>query len=114
MIDGAHRPVDQTNNAYIFPGLGLGTIAAQARRISGGMLMAAARSLAEASRANLGPHSNLLPPVEELREVSRRVAVAVALQAEREGLAQASNEPLEERVPQQIWSPVYRLYRRLR
>ena len=114
MIDGGHRPVDQTNNAYIFPGLGLGTIAAQARRISGGMLMAAARSLAEASRANLGPHSNLLPPVEELREVSRRVAVAVALQAEREGLAQASNEPLEERVLQQIWSPVYRLYRRLR
>jgi malate dehydrogenase (oxaloacetate-decarboxylating) len=114
MIDGALRPIDQTNNAYIFPGLGIGTIAAQASRISDSMLMAAARSLAEASRAYLGLHSNLLPPVDALREVSRRVAVAVALQAEREGLAQASQEPLEEQVRRLIWSPVYRPYRRRR
>jgi malate dehydrogenase (oxaloacetate-decarboxylating) len=113
MIDGVRRPIDQTNNAYIFPGLGLGTIAARASRVSDGMLMAAARSLAETSRRSA--HPTLLPPVDELREVSSEVAVAVAHQAEREGLAQASgNEPMEERVQQMTWEPVYRPYRRLR
>ena len=46
--NGRPQPVDQTNNAYVFPGLGLGAIAAQARRVSDGMLMAAARALADA------------------------------------------------------------------
>jgi malate dehydrogenase (oxaloacetate-decarboxylating) len=114
-IDGQTRQVDQTNNAYIFPGLGLGVIAARAERISDGMLMAAAQALAEASPARLDPNANLLPPVDDLRQVSVRVAVAVAVQAEREGLAQpADPTQIEKHVQQQIWAPVYRPYRRLR
>ena len=114
-INGQTRQLDQTNNAYIFPGLGLGTIAVRARRVSDGMLMAAARSLAEASPARLDPTANLLPPVNELRQVAYRVAVAVALQAQRENLAPAtSRAELEANIERQIWSPIYRPYRRVR
>jgi malate dehydrogenase (oxaloacetate-decarboxylating) len=114
MLDGETRQVDQTNNAYIFPGLGLGTIAVAARRISDGMLMAAAKSLAEASPARLDPRASLLPPVDELRQVSYAVALAVARAAEREGLAQAPAADLEAQIRARIWAPVYRPYRRLR
>src|SRR5919205_3240669 len=103
---GVYRRVDQTNNSYVFPGVGLGAIAAEARRISDGMLMAAARALAEASPARRDPNANLLPPVTELRDVSYRVAVAVAAQAQAEGLADATDrEALEARVPPKMWNP---------
>jgi malate dehydrogenase (oxaloacetate-decarboxylating) len=114
-VHGRERQVDQTNNAYIFPGLGLGVIAVQARRVSDGMLMAAARCLAESSPAKLDPGANLLPPVNELRQVSYRVALAVALQAQKEGLAEPCDPAeLEMLVRQRIWAPIYRAYRRLR
>jgi len=112
---GRPQPVDQTNNAYVFPGLGLGAIAAQARRVSDGMLMAAARALADASPARHDADANLLPPVDELRRVSFRVAVAVALAAQAEGLAQATTrDALEARIQAKMWTPVYRPYRRRR
>jgi malate dehydrogenase (oxaloacetate-decarboxylating) len=114
MLDGAARNVDQTNNAYIFPGLGLAAIAVAARRISDGMLMAAARSLAEASPARLDPRACLLPPVDELRQVSLSVAIAVARQAQREALAQSPADDLEGLIRARMWTPVYRPYRRLR
>jgi malate dehydrogenase (oxaloacetate-decarboxylating) len=114
-INGQTRQLDQTNNAYIFPGLGLGTIATRARRVSDGMLMAAARSLAEASPARLDPTANLLPPVNELRQVSYRVALAVARAAQQEGLAQPTGTAeLEANVQRQVWTPSYRPYRRIR
>ncbi len=111
--DGAPRAVDQTNNAYVFPGLGLGAIVAQARRVSDGMLLAAARALAEASPARLDPNANLLPPINDLRQVSFRVALAVAAQAEKEGVAEAAGGgALEARVRAKMWTPLYRPYRR--
>ena len=111
--DGRQRQVDQTNNAYVFPGLGLGAIVARARRVSEGMLMAAARALADASPARLDAGANLLPPVNELRQVSYRVAVAVAMRAQAEGLAQAaSRDTLEARIRAKMWAPVYHPYRR--
>src|ERR671911_1113269 len=79
--NGAYVRVDQTNNSYVFPGIGLAAIAVHARRISDGMLLAAAHALADTSPARLNPHANLLPPVSELRDVSLRVAQAVAMQA---------------------------------
>ena len=77
------------------------------------MLMAASRALAEASPARLDPDANLLPPVTELRDVSYRVALAVAAQAQAEGLAEATDrETLEARVRAKMWTPAYRPYRR--
>ncbi len=56
--------VDQTNNSYIFPGVGLGAIAVQARRVTDTMFMAAAKALAAMSPAKRNPNGNLLPPVD--------------------------------------------------
>ena len=114
MKNGASFRIDQTNNAYVFPGIGLGAIAVDARRISDGMLMAAARALAEASPSRRDRKANLLPPVTALREVSRRVAIAVASQAQIEGFAvQTGADELAARVDAKMWTPVYRPYRRI-
>jgi malate dehydrogenase (oxaloacetate-decarboxylating) len=112
---GVLRCVDQTNNAYIFPGLGLGVIVARARRVSDGMLLAAARALADASPARHDPNANLLPPINDLRQVSYSVAIAVAGKAEHEEAAQAAGDAaMATRVQAKMWSPVYRPYRRRR
>jgi malate dehydrogenase (oxaloacetate-decarboxylating) len=114
--DGIYRRVDQTNNAYVFPGIGLGAIAVRARRISDGMLMAAARALAEISPARSDPNANLLPDVTDLRLVSYHVALAVAAQAITEGLAPPLPQigQIEARVKTKMWEPVYRPFRRIR
>jgi malate dehydrogenase (oxaloacetate-decarboxylating) len=106
--DGLHMRVDQTNNSYVFPGIGLGAIAVQATRISDGMLMAAARALADASPARTNPRANLLPPVNDLRAVSLRVAQAVARQALREKLTEPMDAgEIYERIKQKMWQPAY-------
>jgi malate dehydrogenase (oxaloacetate-decarboxylating) len=65
-------------------------------------------------RPRIDPTANLLPPVTELREVSYRVAVAVATQAQAEGLAQMTiGDGLEMRIRLKMWTPVYRRYRRV-
>ena len=111
--NGVYVRVDQTNNSYVFPGIGLGAITARTQRISDGMLLAAARALAEASPSRCDRKANLLPPVTELRDISYRVALAVALQAQSEGLAeQTSRETLEARIRSKMWMPTYRPYRR--
>ncbi len=111
--NGTKFKVDQTNNSYIFPGVGLGTIAAKADRISDGMFMAAAKALAAASPARDNPRRNLLPPVTALRDVAVTVAFAVALQARMEGLAK--NVPIdriEELIRSKVWTPHYPAYSR--
>jgi len=112
--EGSYIRADQANNSYVFPGIGLGAIAVSAKRISDNMLMAAARALAEVSPARLNPSANLLPPVTELRDVSIRVAQAVANQACKEGLAEATHrDDISQRIHDKIWSPMYRPYRRM-
>ncbi len=85
--DGREFRVDQTNNAYVYPGIGLGAIATDARRISDGMFLAAARTIADNSPAKRDPQANLLPPLVEIRKLTFQVALAVAKQAQAEGLA---------------------------
>jgi malate dehydrogenase (oxaloacetate-decarboxylating) len=106
--DGAYMRVDQTNNSYVFPGIGLGAVAVQARRISDGMLMAAARALADLSPSKNNPRGNLLPPVTELRDVSFRVAQGVAIQARKEGQTDAfDSSEIYAKIRTKMWSPAY-------
>jgi malate dehydrogenase (oxaloacetate-decarboxylating) len=114
MRDGRSFRIDQTNNAYVYPGVGLGAIASKANRISNAMFLAAARTIAELSPSKHDPRANLLPPLAELRTISFQVALAVARQAMTEGLAPASpDEDLIAAVRSKMWEPLYPLYRRL-
>ena len=111
---GVEKQVDQTNNSYIFPGVALGSIAVQARRISDEMLMVAARALAALSPARRDPTANLLPPVADLRSISLKVALAVAAQARDEGLCpNYSAAEIEALVMRKMWKPAYLPYRRI-
>lgn len=109
---GRQVPVDQTNNSYIFPGMGLGVLSVGARRVTDAMFMAAARCLAELSPARSSKSARLLPPVSELRSVSFAVAKAVALQAIDDGVADPlANQTMESRICANVWQPVYLPYR---
>jgi malate dehydrogenase (oxaloacetate-decarboxylating) len=113
--DGRDVRIDQTNNAYVYPGIGLGAIAAKARRISDGMFLAAARTVAAMSPAKRDPQANLLPPLVESRPLSFHVALAVAKQAQADGLADpASDATLVAAIKAKMWEPVYADYVRLR
>ena len=109
----AFRP-DQTNNAYVYPGIGLGAIATSSRRISDGMFLAAAHAIAAESPTKNDPGANLLPPLREIRELTFHVAVAVGKQAQKEGLTRPmSDEAIAAAVRAKMWEPGYPLYRRL-
>jgi len=107
--EGTTYRIAQANNALVFPGLGLGVTVARARRISEGMIAAAADAVAALSDATR-PGSPLLPPVDNLRLVSASVAVAVARAAASEGLADtAVTDPIRQ-VTEAMWRPEYPSY----
>ena len=101
----------QTNNSYIFPGVGLATLAVQSRRVSDGMFLAAAKALAELSPAKTDKSAPLLPPLNDMLQVSRHIALAVAKQARAEGLTDnLSDEAIAAAIEAKIWTPEYRNY----
>ncbi|WP_158819819.1 NAD-dependent malic enzyme [Granulicella sp. S156] len=109
---GTQHRIAQTNNSYIFPGLALGILSARAKRVSDSMIMAAAQALAVMSPTAKDPNGALLPPLEQLREVSVGVALAVGRQAAAEGLAAVRGDAFEEALRANVWEPVYLPYRR--
>jgi malate dehydrogenase (oxaloacetate-decarboxylating) len=111
---GKEFRVDQNNNAYVYPGIGLGAIAVRARRISDGMFLAAAKTIAEQSPAKRDQEANLLPSLVDIRALSFNVALAVARQAQKEGYANtASEEQTAAAIRAKMWEPVYAPYRRI-
>ena len=106
---GRSYPVTQCNNSYIFPGMGLGILAAGARRVSDQMFMAASEALAACSPANKDADAPLLAPLSEVREMSQEIAFSVATQAQREGLAETTTaDVLRARIDAEFWKPAYR------
>ena len=105
---GRAIPIAQCNNVYIFPAIGLGVVASGARRVSDAMMLSAARALAENSPALKDSSASLLPPLTEIRKVATEIALAVGLEAQREGLApKTSEQELRQRVGQNQWMPAY-------
>ncbi len=101
-------PIAQCNNVYIFPAIGLAIAASGARRVSDGMLLAAARALGEKSPARTDRNGSLLPPLREARTVARHIAAAVGVQAQKEGLADPmAREELARRIATCQWTPAY-------
>ena len=107
-------PIAQCNNSYVFPGIGLGVVSANIDRITDEMLMAASEMLAQASPlANTGM-GELLPPLVEIADLSKKIAFAVAKVAYEQGLAlPLSDEQLAEKIEANFWTPQYRQYRRI-
>lgn len=104
----------QCNNSYIFPGIGLGVLACGAKRVTDAMLMSASRALASCSPMATDPDGALLPPLEEIQDVSRQIAKAVAKTAQLQGQAlQVSDAALDAAIEANFWSPEYRQYRRV-
>jgi malate dehydrogenase (oxaloacetate-decarboxylating) len=107
-LDGRQVPVAQSNNVFIFPAVGLGVLAARARRVTDHMFDAAARALGELSPAASNPHASLLPPVGELRAAAARIASTVAIAAVNDGVAPAAtDDELQDRVAASQWTPHY-------
>ena len=105
--------VSQCNNSYIFPGIGLGVLAARATGISDNMLTAASQALADISVEYKKAPGAILPPIKVIREISERIAYAVALQAVEDKLAlPITAENLKRRLESNFWRPEYRNYRR--
>lgn len=99
--------IDQTNNAYVFPGLGLGVLACQAHSISDRMLMVAAQTIADCSPLYQGGET-LLPPLKEMKQIAHTVARAVAHQARKEKLcADFTDDTLQKAFEQLSWAPIY-------
>ena len=110
-IDGRRFAPSQTNNAYVFPGVGLGVTAIGARRVTDEMLLAAAQSLADQADDATLRTGALLPPLDRIREVSLRIALAVARVAIDAGLAgRETPQELEPYLRDRMYRPDYRPY----
>jgi malate dehydrogenase (oxaloacetate-decarboxylating)(NADP+) len=107
-INGEIRVPGQGNNAYIFPGLGLGAIHAGIKRITNDMLIGAAETLAQSVSENQIEQGCLYPPLKEIRDVSFKIALRVTKIAEQNDLL---GRPLpadfETQLGQLIYSPDY-------
>ncbi len=109
---GTSIPINQTNNSYIFPGVGLGVLAVDAKRVTDNMFMAAGKALAALSPALTNPGARLLPAVDQLRAVAIEVAIATARQAQVDGVAKPMDDAtLLACIQALVWEPVYRPYR---
>ncbi|WP_342221655.1 NAD-dependent malic enzyme [Candidatus Fukatsuia endosymbiont of Tuberolachnus salignus] len=110
---GQIYPVAQCNNAYIFPGIGLGVLASKASKITDGMLMAASRALAQCSPLASTGEGALLPNIDNIQEVSKHIALEVAKVAQSEGVATINApEALTESIKGNCWQAQYRTYKR--
>ena len=105
---GRTIPIAQCNNVFIFPAMGLALVASGARRVSNAMMLAAARTLGANSPAIKDSSASLLPRLTDIRRVAAEIAVAVSIQAQKEGLApKTTEEELRQRVTATQWTPAY-------
>lgn len=108
-------PIGQGNNAFIFPGLGLGAVLSRAREVTDGMVLEAAYALYDYTRERFP--EGIYPPVGRLREVSPYVAARVMQRALEEGVAEEARvqglalEALLDFVKSRFWEPRYLPYR---
>jgi len=111
--EGKTFPIAQCNNSYIFPGIGLGVVAANISRITDDMLQVASETLAKASPLANKESDELLPPLTSIAQLSKDIAFAIAQVAFRQNLAlPMSDEELLAKIERNFWKPVYRQYRR--
>ncbi|HIA7953047.1 NAD-dependent malic enzyme [Legionella pneumophila] len=111
VINGHKIEIAQCNNSYIFPGVGLGVVAGQAKRVTDLMMMAAAVALSELAPAIRTGEGRLLPELNSIREVSQHIARAVILQGIKEGhIGPMNNNEIDDSIKRTMWTPQYEPY----
>ncbi len=106
---GSTRRIAQCNNVYIFPAVGLGVLSVGARRVTDGMMLAAARALGSRSPARKDPSAPLLPTLDELLDLTPEIALAVAREAQDSGMAPVTSEDaVRAAIAARFWTPTYR------
>ncbi len=111
VIDGRSHVIGQANNVFIFPGLGLGAIVAEAREITDEMFLLAAETLAEMVSPERLAEGALYPAVSQLRQVSRQIAAKVVCQSRDCGVGRLyRDDEVFEAVDSAIWFPGYLPY----
>src|SRR5690606_32850485 len=100
--------IAQCNNLFIFPGVGLGAIVAQASEVTDSMFAAGARALAGMVTDDQAARGYVLPEMKFIREASAQVAMAVAREARDCGVgAKLTDAEIEARVLASQWTPAY-------
>nr|WP_318540143.1 NAD-dependent malic enzyme [Terribacillus saccharophilus] len=107
---GTTYHIGQANNAFAFPGLGLGSIAVKANLITAPMFAAADNAIADMVNSNTQGGS-LLPAIDELQPVSNAVAEAVAKAAIEDGVSDAKPEEIKDLLAKSVWKPEYKSIR---
>jgi len=111
VVNGETHIIGQANNVFIFPGMGLGAIVAEAREITDEMFLLAAETLAEMVSPDRLAAGALYPAVSELREVSRQIAAKVVCQSRDCGVGRLyRDEEVIDAVDSAIWFPAYLPY----
>ena len=111
-VNGADHVIGQANNVFIFPGLGLGAIVAEAREITDEMFLLAARTLAEMVAPDRLAVGALYPAVSDLRRVSREIAAKVVCQSRDCGVGRLyRDDEVFDAVDSAMWYPDYLPYR---
>ena len=110
--EGRNLAVSQCNNMYIFPGVGLGALVARSPRITDEMFLAASRAISAMVTPEAAAAGAMLPPVQVIREVSARVALAVAKEARDSGLGRLLEDREYEKIIRRAqWEPQFTPFR---
>ena len=105
---GRKHVIGQCNNAFVFPGVGLGVLISEASRVTDSMFLAAARALAEFTVTHAASDNCLYPSLSELRTASRLIAFKVAQTARDEGFGQSlDDKALQAAIEDFCWFPDY-------
>lgn len=111
-VNGKERAISQCNNLYVFPGVGLGALVVGTPKITNQMFMAASRALSDLVTEDELKAGQLLPSIENIRQVSAEIALAVAREARERGLGvRADDEQLFKMITKAMWEPKYLPYR---
>jgi malate dehydrogenase (oxaloacetate-decarboxylating) len=109
--------IAQCNNFYIFPAIGLGVVTSKAKRVTDNMMIRAANALGnfQVGRGNNNEDAAelaLLPPIENMKDVAIHIAIDVALQAQKDGVApEMSERQISDHLQKIFWIPEYRNYK---
>jgi len=105
---GSTHLIGQANNAFVFPGIGLGAIVSEAREVPDAFFLAAAETLAACVESDRLANGSLYPSQSDLRSVSRAIAIRVVREARDLGVGRhLDNDEIAAAVDAEIWEPAY-------